>query len=346
MKAADLHRLVRQNVLNLKPYSTARDEFQGKASVLLDANELPFTTGHNRYPDPHQRILKETISAVKLVPAKNIFAGNGSDEAIDLLYRVFCNPGTDQVIIPQPTYGMYSVSASINDVTVHTPSLTRSFDIDTDAILDAVTPRTKIIFLCSPNNPSGNLLTNSAIENLLNQFNGLVVVDEAYIDFADTTSWVPRLQEYPNLIVLQTLSKAWGLAGLRLGLCFAHEEVIGLLDKVKPPYNINVLTQKEAHRFLTTRQIEMKEHVQTVLSERNKLADLLPSCSAVDHVFPSNANFLLVRMKDAQKVYHHFVRKGIIVRDRSSVTLCEGCLRITVGTPEENHQLIQALKLI
>ena len=346
MRPDDLHKLVRRNVLNLKPYSTARDEFQGKASVLLDANELPFETGYNRYPDPHQRMLKATISAVKLVPARNIFVGNGSDEAIDLLYRVFCNPGTDQVIIPQPTYGMYSVSASINDVTALTPSLTRSFDIDTDAILTAVTPRSKIIFLCSPNNPSGNLLNIAGIEKLLKQFDGLIVVDEAYTDFAHAKSWLSRLQEFPNLIVLQTLSKAWGLAGLRLGLCFAHEYVINLLDKVKPPYNINGNTQQEAHKFLTTGRLEMKEHVQTILSERNKLADMLLSCNIVDHVFPSDANFLLVRMKDAQKVYHHLVQKGIIVRDRSNMPLCEGCLRITVGTAEENHQLIQALKQI
>lgn len=343
MKEFNLTNLLRKNVVNLKPYSSARDDFQGSASVYLDANENPFPSLYNRYPDPHQQKLKEALSIIKHVPTQQIFLGNGSDEPIDLLFRAFCEPGVDNVLIPQPTYGMYSVSAEINDVKIISVKLTPEFDLDLESIHKAWNANTKLLFLCSPNNPSGNLLSEGKIEILLQEFNGLVIVDEAYIDFTGKAGFVPLLKKYPNLVVLQTLSKAWGLAGIRLGMCFASTEIVTVLNKIKPPYNISVLSQQVA---LETIQNEQKKNtsVMEIIAERKRVSLQLVELPIVKMVFPSDSNFLLVRITEAKQVYQKLVSKGIIVRDRSSVILCEDCLRITIGTKQENEVLIQALK--
>lgn len=341
----NIQKLVRKNVLNLKPYSSARDEFEGEASVFLDANENPYPTEYNRYPDPHQKKLKERIGKIKSVKPSQVFIGNGSDEAIDLLFRAFCEPYQDNVVIPQPTYGMYAVSAGINAVDVKPVNLTPDFDIDVSATLNAVDAKTKLLFLCSPNNPSGNLLSFERIISLIEKFEGIVIVDEAYIDFAGYDGFVPQLQKYPNLVVLQTFSKAWGLAGLRLGIAIASEEIISILDKIKPPYNIGSHTQALAESILEKKKSVTKE-VTEIINERSKLSDELKKLSIVTKIFPSDANFVLVKIKSAREVYLSLIKKGIVVRDRSNVILCDDCLRITIGTPEENSQLIQALKSI
>ena len=347
MKEIDIFSLARANVRQMKPYSSARDDFQGTASVFLDANENPFdTTGYNRYPDPHQRRLKEAIAESNHINPDQIFLGNGSDEAIDLLFRVFCNPGIDQALIPQPTYGMYSVSATINDVEVILPNLGPSFNLDASALLKAVTAKTKLIFLCSPNNPSGNLLSATEIEHILHNFPGIVVIDEAYIDFSGSTSWITRIDDFKNLAVLQTFSKAWGMAGLRLGLCFANPLIIKLLNKIKPPYNINAFTQSETLRCLQQRQHEKNTWVEEIIKLRDELRKSLMTVPCVRKIFPSDANFLLVGVTDAKLIYGELVGRGIIVRDRSTVVLCDQCLRITVGTMEENNQLLQVMRLI
>jgi histidinol-phosphate aminotransferase len=343
MKSIDIPGLARENVKRLKPYSSARDDFQGTASVFLDANENPFTTDYNRYPDPHQRQLKKVIGELKQITPDNIFLGNGSDEVIDLLLRAFCEPGRDNVIIPQPTYGMYSVSAAINNVNVISPTLAISFDLDSIAILKVITPKTKIIFLCSPNNPSANLLNPGEVEAVAMAFEGLVVIDEAYIDFADSLSWVSRLKEFQNVVVLQTFSKAWGLAGLRLGMCFADPGVITLLDKIKPPYNINTFTQSAALSAILSGNQKKQQWVAEIRKEREELTKRLAKLPVVKKVYPSDANFLLTEMKDAKGIYQALLMMGIVVRDRSNVVLCDNCLRITVGTKEENDQLVQAL---
>jgi len=339
----DINKLVRGNILKLKPYSSARDEFEGDASVFLDANENPYPTNYNRYPDPHQKQLKKRISELKKVNEKQIFLGNGSDEAIDLLFRAFCEPGKDEILIPQPTYGMYAVSASINDVKINSVNLTKDFDIDLKATLSAVKSQTKIIFLCSPNNPSGNLLTKEKVIEVIKNFNGLVVVDEAYIDFTDGQSLTEFLDQYKNLVVLQTLSKAWGLAGLRLGICFANVEIISILDKIKPPYNISSVTQSLALERLQHEQIK-NQQVKEVVAQRKIMEARLPESKVVEHVFPSDSNFLLVRMKNAKKIYDNLLNKGIVLRDRSNVILCNDCLRITIGTPNENQLLLDELR--
>ncbi len=347
MKEIDIFSLARANVRKMKPYSSARDDFQGVASVFLDANENPFdSAGYNRYPDPHQRRLKEVMAGLNQIDPDQIFLGNGSDEAIDLLFRIFCNPGVDQVLIPQPTYGMYSVSAAINDVEVISTTLSPSFNLDASTLLKAVTPKTKLIFLCSPNNPSGNLLSATEIEHILHNFSGIVVIDEAYIDFSGSASWITRLNEFRNLAVLQTFSKAWGMAGLRLGLCFANPTIIQLLNKIKPPYNINAFTQSETLRCLQERQHEKETWVEEIIRQRDELGKSLMAAPCVKKIFPSDANFLLVEVTDAKLIYGELVRQGIIVRDRSTVVLCEQCLRITVGTKEENYQLLQVMRLI
>ncbi|HNP78964.1 MAG: histidinol-phosphate transaminase [Cyclobacteriaceae bacterium] len=343
MKKININALARENVKKLQPYSSARDDFQGTASLFLDANENPFESGFNRYPDPHQKKLKQVIGALRGVSADHLFLGNGSDEAIDLLIRTFCEPGRDAVLIPQPTYGMYAVSAATNDIAIHSVLLTPDFQLDTKGVLQAVTPSTRIIFLCSPNNPSGNLLRIQDIEHLLSEVNCLVVVDEAYIDFSDQASWSERLSEFENLIVLQTLSKAWGLAGLRIGICIAHPEVIALLNKIKPPYNINSFTQAEALRRLTERAIETREQVSLLRQERIQLSNSLKKLKSVRKVFPSDANFILVQIDHATEVYHKLVSKGTVVRDRSGVVGCADCLRFTIGTPAENSLLIDQL---
>ena len=340
---ADINSLVRKNVLKLKPYSSARDEFQGNASVFLDANENPYPSPYNRYPDPHQFALKRKIADIKKVNPEHIFLGNGSDEPIDLLIRAFCEPGVDNVLIPQPTYGMYSVSAEINAVEIKTVKLTLEFDIDLASTEEAWNEKTKLLFLCSPNNPSGNLLSKGKIESLLRKFKGLVIVDEAYIDFTDYTGFLPLLTQYNNLVVLQTLSKAWGLAGIRLGMCFSNVEVIKVLNKIKPPYNINILTQTVALESI--REIQQKENwVKEIKIQRELLRNELTQIKMVEKVYPSDANFLLTKVKNAKATYNLLVTKGIITRDRSNVILCDNCLRITVGTPAENRVLLDELK--
>lgn len=346
MTPIDIQSLVRENVKNLKPYSSARDDFEGTASVFLDANENPFPTGYNRYPDPHQRLLKEAIAQLKKLQPDQLFLGNGSDEAIDLLFRVFCEPGRDSVVIPQPTYGMYAISAGVHDVKIISTSLTNSFNLDSTVVLKSITPHTKLIFLCSPNNPTGNLLDAKEIEVILKSFSGLVIIDEAYIDFSESESWTTRLDEFQNLVILQTFSKAWGLAGLRLGMCFANPGIITLLNKIKPPYNINSFTQSEALKSINLRKSEVNLMIMAIKQERERLRKQLNDIPVVKKVNPSDANFLLVKMTDAKKSYEHLVSKSIIVRDRSMVVLCDNCLRITVGTKEENDLLIQAMRLL
>jgi histidinol-phosphate aminotransferase len=342
MKPVDIESLIRENIRKLTPYSSARDDFQGNGSVFLDANENPFNPPFNRYPDPHQIALKKKIGSLKKVAPEQLFLGNGSDEAIDLLIRVFCQPGKDNVLIPQPTYGMYAVSAAIHDVEIRKVSLTRDFDLDTEKMESQWDSRTKLLFLCSPNNPSGNLLNPSKIEHLIKRFRGIVVLDEAYIDFIDGSGFVPRLGEFQNLVILQTLSKAWGLAGLRLGLCFAHTEIIKALGKIKPPYNINSLAQSTALEQLDHEK-QKNAWVTEIKRQRSLLKQDLSTIPGVVKVYPSDTNFLLVKMKDARTVYDHLILKSIVVRDRSSVTLCENCLRITVGTANENKKLLEAL---
>ncbi|MBW3544613.1 MAG: histidinol-phosphate transaminase [Bacteroidetes bacterium] len=342
----DIKQLLRPHLQNITPYSSARDEFSGKATVFLDANENSFGSAtaedFNRYPDPHQLRLKRMIARLKQVPADQIFLGNGSDEPIDLLIRAFCRPGQDHIIILPPTYGMYSVSASINAVAVHEILLRPDFSLDAEAILQQADANSKLLFICSPNNPTGNLMDAGAVERLLQEFKGLVVIDEAYIDYARGASWTSRLDEFPNLIVLQTFSKAWGLAALRLGMAFASRELIEILDKIKPPYNISTLTQDFALRAITNRD-KMKRQISLTLFEREQLTKRLVGLPVVEQVYPTDANFLLVKMKDARAIYQSLLEKGIVVRDRSRVKLCDECLRITVGTPDENEQLLEAL---
>ena len=344
----DLNTLLRPHIRTLKPYSSARDEYSGSASVFLDANENPFgsVTGANinRYPDPLQRELKELIAPIRRVKPEEIFLGNGSDEAIDLLYRAFCNPGEDEVIIMPPTYGMYRVSADLNDVRiVEVPLLPENFHIDVDRVLAAVTERTKMIFICSPNNPTGNALRRESVEAVIKNFPGLVVLDEAYIDFSPQRSFAENLSKFPNLVVLQTFSKAWGMASIRLGMAFASQEIIQVLNRIKPPYNISGLTQEEAREGI--KRLNRKETiVKEILKERMWLGNKLKELELVQKVYPSDSNFILVRVPEARKVYEYLVGEGIIVRDRSQVALCADCLRITVGTEEENKQLVKAFK--
>jgi len=342
----NIDKLLRENIKKLTPYSSARDEFKGEASILLDANEnafgspLPFS--YNRYPDPLQLKLKNKISQIKGIPVNNIFVGNGSDEAIDLLFRAFCRPGIDNVIIVPPTYGMYEVSANINDVAVKKVNLTSDFQLDLAGIAEAIDEQTKLVFVCSPNNPTGNSINRDDIETILTNFNGLVIIDEAYINFAKQKSFTQELAEYNNLVILQTLSKAWGLAGLRIGMAFASEEIIAIFNKIKPPYNINEASQKLAIEALENIS-EVNAWIIEIVNEREKLHAALLALPFVHTVYPSDANFILAQVTDPKAIYNYLVTLGIIIRDRSSVTLCEGCLRITVGTPEENQALLNAL---
>lgn len=342
-----LEEIIRENVKNLIPYSSARDEFKGNAKIFLDANEnslgSPIPKWYNRYPDPQQTKLKEAIAAFKGVKKENILLGNGSDECIDLLFRAFCEPGTDNVIICPPTYGMYEVSAGINNVAVKKIPLQQDFQPDIGAIAEAIEGNTKIIFLCSPNNPTGNSIDRHLIEVLLNNYYGLVVIDEAYINFSRFRSFIPELKEYPNLVVLQTFSKAWGLAAIRLGMCFAGQEIINVLNKIKPPYNISQPVQDIAMEAIQNIG-QVNDMIREIVKERNALAKALTDIPVVEFVYPSEANFLLVKVTDANNIYNYLVQGGIIVRNRSNVELCEGCLRITVGTPGENRKLTEALK--
>jgi len=342
----DLTKLLRENIRQLTPYSSARDEFKGEASVLLDANEnafgSPLDRHFNRYPDPLQHQLKLKLSAIKGVPARNMFLGNGSDEAIDILFRAFCRPGIDNVILVPPTYGMYEVSANINDVAIKRVSLTADFQLNLEGVAEAIDDNTRIIFLCSPNNPTGNSLHREDVETVLANFNGLVVIDEAYINYSKQKTFIQELTEYSNLVILQTLSKAWGLAALRLGMAFASEEIIDVFNKIKPPYNINQATQELALAALDHVD-QVNEWIKTTVAEREKLSDNLRSFDFVTHVYPSDANFILVKTNDPRTLYEYLVGESIIVRDRSKVELCAGCLRLTVGTPEENTMLVTAL---
>lgn len=342
----DLNKLLRDNIRQLTPYSSARDEFKGEASVLLDANEnafgSPLDRRFNRYPDPLQHQLKLKLSAIKGVPARNMFLGNGSDEAIDILFRAFCRPGVDNVILVPPTYGMYEVSANINDVATKRVNLTADFQLNLEGIAEAIDLNTRIIFLCSPNNPTGNSLHREDVETVLANFDGLVVIDEAYINYSRQKTFIQELTEYSNLVVLQTLSKAWGLAALRLGMAFASEEIIEVFNKIKPPYNINQATQELALVALDG-VAQVNEWIKTTVAERERLTESLQAFEFVMHVYPSDANFLLVKTTDPRSLYEYLVGESIIVRDRSKVELCAGCLRLTVGTPEENTALLAAL---
>ncbi len=343
----DIENIVRENIRNLKPYSSARSEFHGEAQVYLDANEnsfgSPLPDKYNRYPDPLQLELKEKLSAIKGVPAKNIFLGNGSDEAIDILFRIFCEPGKDNVIICPPTYGMYEVSANINNVALQRVSLLPNFELDVEGILEKMDDQSRLLFICSPNNPTGNSLNADDVELLIQKFAGIVVVDEAYINYSKQSSLIKWLTEYPNLVILQTFSKAWGLAALRLGMAFAASSIIEYMNKVKPPYNINLATQQLGLSALDNISW-VNDHIRQTVKERVSLITHMKTITGIEKIFSTDANFFLVKVNDPKKVYDYLVSKGIIVRDRSKITLCEGCLRITVGTPEENNTLIEALK--
>ena len=339
-----LKELTRPNIWNLAAYSSARNEYSGKvAKVFLDANENPYNAPFNRYPDPLQQEVKKLVSRIKGVPAENIFLGNGSDEAIDLPYRCFTTPGVDNVVAIAPTYGMYKVCADINDVEYRTVTLDNHFDIQAKKILDACDEHTKLIWLCSPNNPTGNNLSREEMQKIIEQFQGLVIVDEAYSDFSKQQPFRKDILKYPNLIVLNTMSKAWGCAAIRMGMAFASVEIIALFNKVKYPYNVNELTQQQAIKALSD-PFEVDKWVKILLQERSKLMEafqLLPDC---EEVYPSDANFFLAKMKDAQATYDYLVDEGIIVRNRTKITLCHNCLRITIGTRTENSELLSALR--
>jgi histidinol-phosphate aminotransferase len=345
----DINQLLRDNIKKLVPYASARDEFSGSAHIFLDANEnslgSPISPVYNRYPDPHQIKIKNRLTQIKGIPPKNIFLGNGSDECIDLLYRAFCNPGIDNVIIHPPTYGMYEVSAHIQDVEVRRAPLTEKFDLDLGVMEGLVDEKTKIIWICSPNNPTGNAFHHKDIEMILNNFDGLVVIDEAYINFSRQQSFIRELTEYPNLVILQTLSKAWGLAGLRMGMAFASDLVIDVMNRIKPPYNIGQATQELVLEALNG-TAEVNEMIKEIVHMRNELAEKISRLSVVTLVYPSEANFLLVKIRDAKRLYETLINNGIVVRDRSSAPGCSDCLRITVGTKEQNDKLLETLNQI
>ena len=339
-----LKELTRPNIWALKPYSSARDEYNGAAaSVFLDANENPYNLPHNRYPDPLQRDLKAELARIKQVKAENIFLGNGSDEAIDLVFRAFCEPGVDNVVTIDPTYGMYKVCADVNNVEYRKVLLDDAFQFTADALLAATDEHTKLIFLCSPNNPTGNDLLRTEIEKTLAVFSGLVIIDEAYNDFSSAPSFLQQLDKYPNLVVFQTFSKAWGCAAIRLGMAFASAEIISIFNKIKYPYNVNQLTQQQALSMLQ-RYDEIEGWVKELIAERGRLMDAFSTLTCVKEIFPSDANFFLARVTDAGAIYNYLVAKGIIVRNRSSISLCGNCLRVTVGTPAENKTLLDALQ--
>ncbi|HEX8019822.1 histidinol-phosphate transaminase [Mucilaginibacter sp.] len=343
----DINNILRENIKRLVPYSSARDEYQGEASVFLDANEnafgSPLDQQFNRYPDPLQYDLKKRITEIKGVPPRNIFVGNGSDEAIDILFRSFCNPGVDNVILVPPTYGMYEVSANINDIEARKVNLTEDYQLNLEGIAEAIDKNTKLIFICSPNNPTGNSINRDDIQTLLTNFNGIVVVDEAYINFSRQKSFIQELTECANLVVMQTLSKAWGLAGLRVGMAFASEEIIEVMNKVKPPYNVNESSQQLALAALANVG-QVNEWIKETLAQRDRLVLQLKEFDFVVDIYPSDANFILVKTTNANGIYDFLVKQGIIVRNRSKVELCEGCLRITIGTPDENTVLLDTLQ--
>lgn len=339
----NLNQLLRNNIRDLQPYSCARDEFKGEASVYLDANENPYNAPFNRYPDPLQWEVKGKIAKIKNIPEQNIFLGNGSDEPIDLLYRAFCEPRIDNVVAIEPTYGMYKVCANINDIEYRKVLLDENFQFSADKLMAATDQNTKLIWICSPNNPTGNSMDKSEIIRILNSFEGIVVLDEAYVDFNEEGTLTEELINHPNLVILQTFSKAWGSAAIRLGMAFASEEIIHILNKIKYPYNVNILTQKQALKALDNHQ-QVVEWVNTLLTERASLISQLEKLPLVKHIYPTDANFVLIKVDDANAVYKYLVDKSIIVRNRSTVSLCMGCIRITVGSPQENKILIDELK--
>ncbi|MBI9041991.1 histidinol-phosphate transaminase [Lutibacter sp.] len=339
-----IEKLLRENIKNMSPYSSARDEFKDDVTnmVFLDANENPFESGVNRYPDPQQKALKAELSKLKNVPVNQILLGNGSDEILDLIYRAFCEPKVDNVITLPPTYGMYKVLANLNNIEEREVLLTTCFQPKVKEILEVADKHTKILFLCSPNNPTGNSFSNEAVEVLLTTFKGLVVLDEAYIDFSSEKSWLERLNEFPNLIITQTLSKAYGLAGVRLGVCYASAEIIAILNKIKPPYNVNELTQHRAlKRLLVIKKVQ--EEIDALLEMRAKMMEKLKSLHFVEKVYPSDANFILIKVDDAVKRYQQLLKKGIVIRNRTTQPLCENTLRITVGTKRENKAMCSVL---
>ena len=343
----DLNSLVRENVKLLKPYSSARDDFKGNKNdmIFLDANENPFENGVNRYPDPQQKDLKSVLAKQRGVLVENILLGNGSDEVLDLIYRAFCEPAKDNVITLPPTYGMYKVLAETNNINNREVLLTKDFQPDVPKILKAADQDTKLLFICSPNNPTGNSFDTDNIESILNGFSGLVVIDEAYIDFSNQESWLSKLDKYPNLIITQTLSKAYGLAGIRLGICYASKDIITVLNKIKPPYNVNQLTQNRALKRISQPEI-IKNEISAILAEKKKLINALFKVRFVTKVYPSDANFIMIEVDNADKRCNEFIAKGFVIRNRSTQPLCNNCLRITIGTPEENNKLIATLKEI
>ena len=345
MKKFDLNRLLRDNIRKMLPYSSARDEFKDASAdmIFIDANENPFSNGLNRYPDPQQSLVKVELAQIKGTQFENILLGNGSDEVLDLIFRAFCEPKTDQVIALPPTYGMYKVLANTNDVQLINIPLLESFQPNTEEIIQQRTPNTKLLFLCSPNNPTANSFDADKIEELINAFDGIVVIDEAYIDFSTQESWISRLEEFPNLIVTQTLSKAYGLAAIRLGICYASKEIIAVLNKIKPPYNVNQLTQEAALKAIQNQE-KVNQEIQQIIDQRNKLILDLEEIDIVKEIFPSDANFLLARVDDANLRYEQLIKRGIVVRNRGNQVLCENCLRFTVGTNIENKALIDTLK--
>ncbi len=341
----DLSQLVRPNIMRLEPYSCARSEFKGEARVFLDANENPFGAPFNRYPDPLQISVKEKIAKLKGIRPTQIMLGNGSDEPIDLIYRIFCRPGIDNVVSIEPSYGMYRVAADTNDVEFRTALLTEDFQLDAESLLGKTDQNTKVVWLCSPNNPTGNLLNETEIRKVIDGFDGIVVIDEAYIDFASCGSWLTELDNHPRLIVLQTFSKAWGLAGVRCGMAFANEEIIDIFNKVKYPYNINILTQQKVSEALDNAK-RKDDEVATILSERKRLMSEFSQMGIVKHIYPTDANFILIKVAEATATYEALLASGIVTRNRNKVSLCAGCLRITVGTPAENTELIEKLKTL
>lgn len=343
----DLNKIIRENVKAMKAYSSARDEFTGATDdmVFLDANENPFENGVNRYPDPMQKSVKSELAKIKGIAKEHILLGNGSDEVIDLIFRAFCEPNKDNIITLPPTYGMYDVSANLNCVARKEIALTANFQPNVSKILEAIDDNTKLIFLCSPNNPTGNVFDYASIKAILDGFNGLVLIDEAYIDFASEPSWISRLSEYSNLIVSQTLSKAYGMAGIRLGVCYSSKEIIAVLNKIKPPYNVNELTQQKALERLLAYE-DVQEEIEAVLEERDAMEEALKEVSYIEKIYPSDANFLLVKVDDANKRYDQLIEKGIVIRNRTTQLLCENTLRLTVGTIKENKALLKAMKEI
>ena len=342
-----IQKLIRPTIKALKPYSSARDEFQGNSDdmVFLDANENPFENGVNRYPDPQQRSVKSLLSEIKNIPEKNILLGNGSDEVLDLIFRAFCEPNQDNIITLPPTYGMYSVLANINAIEIKSVQLDEYFQPKVDEILEVSNDNSKLLFLCSPNNPTGNSFEAKSIEELIKKFQGIVVIDEAYIDFSNEDSWISKLSEFPNLIVTQTLSKAYGMAGIRLGICYASSEIISVLNRIKPPYNVNELTQQRAIQQLKLNDLTKKQ-VEDILTERKNLINQLNTVSYISKIYPTDANFVLVEVDDATKRYNQLIEKGIVIRNRTTQPGCENCLRLTVGIAIENKKLIKVMKEI